>query len=103
MKFTSILILATALVSGSPLFSSNAPQDNKSIAKEVKNPRSEHNNGPLCGQDDDKCLRMFGLRKALSGGRFGPKVLAKKVLNKATGVANNLRTMITTKNLRMDV
>ncbi|KAJ9058216.1 hypothetical protein DSO57_1014652 [Entomophthora muscae] len=103
MKFTSILIFATALVSSFPLFSNKAPQDNKSVAKEIQNPRSEHNNGPLCGQDDDKCLRMFGLRKALSGGRFGPKVLAKKVLNKATGVANNLRTMITTKNLRMDV
>ncbi|KAJ9051710.1 hypothetical protein DSO57_1001976 [Entomophthora muscae] len=103
MKFTSILILATAFVSGSPLFSSKAPQDNKSVAKRVQNPRNEQNNGPLCGQDDDKCLRLFGLRKALSEGRFGPKVLTKKVLNKATGVANDLRTMITTKNLRMDV
>ncbi|KAJ9050801.1 hypothetical protein DSO57_1010802 [Entomophthora muscae] len=103
MKFTSILIFATALVSSSPLFSSKAPQDNKYVAKQTQNPRSEHNNGPLCGQGDDKCLRMFGLGKLLSGGRFGPKVLGKKVLNKASETARSLKSMIATRNLRMDV
>ncbi|KAJ9058357.1 hypothetical protein DSO57_1013206 [Entomophthora muscae] len=102
MQFTSILILATAIVSSTPVFSNKAPQDTKNVAKETHSLKGEQIEGLLCGENE-QCLRIFGLGKALSSGRFGPKVLGKKAINKASVGVNDLRTMISTKNWRMDV
>ncbi|KAJ9058349.1 hypothetical protein DSO57_1013198 [Entomophthora muscae] len=94
MKLSSVIIFAAAFVTSSPLVSRSMPQGAKSLTKGNQNPKNEQNQGPLCGQNDGQCLRMFGLSKLQSGGRFRPKMAVKKLMNMASNSAYSFKTMM---------